>query len=216
MEMKFLQNFPLLIWAALIPCMVLGDDKLAPQQQTNQTNKVMRIREIIAVAGQHARGMPIETRVTRPIPVISDTGLKIILLYYRGVIRPGEGTVISPPLLKMTLNANSGAFESLVESPKELEPPTNAPIPDPPNLIKPGPEVTWQELAVEQQKLLDLYDVLLPGFAANAISPEPQQQRAAEEFNRLFDRLAEPPLRWYYLKTGSGFFSWVNRAAGKR
>jgi hypothetical protein len=64
-----------------------------------------------------------------------------------------------------------------------------------------------------KERLYQLYDLLLPPFAAGQEGPAADLRKLAAEFQSLFARLAEPPLQPYYRFVGQGFFAWLERVA---
>jgi hypothetical protein len=71
--------------------------------------------------------------------------------------------------------------------------------------------MTVYEYLDKRKRLFELYDNLLPEFAARAMRSTPAAHRQAAEFVALFSQLMEPPLIPYYQAVGKEFFDWVRR-----
>ncbi|MDR2212176.1 MAG: hypothetical protein LBE21_00920, partial [Pseudomonadales bacterium] len=71
-----------------------------------------------------------------------------------------------------------------------------------------------EHIIPEFQRILKLYDLLIPAFAAGGYATEQTDvQNAAREFLRYLERHRETPLMALYDRFGDEFFEFVERAA---
>jgi len=174
--------------------------------------QLTKIKTIIDEAVSRSMTLPDETRKSAPIPVRGAKNLEIVFLFSPSRLSPKEGAFLSAPTHRMTLNAQTGKFEGL----KAIKP-ADLGVAD-----KPGQEiglyqqpagVTVDEAIARQNRLYELYDILLPPFAAQRANLSEEQRKFAVEFQKLFPQVTEPPLEKYYRTVGKEFFNWIDQAA---
>jgi len=76
------------------------------------------------------------------------------------------------------------------------------------------PNIKYDESVILRDRLFELYDILFAAWAANP-SPAGQGrlQNQARDFLRIFDQLAEEPLKPYYEALGRDWFGWLRALA---
>jgi hypothetical protein len=133
-------------------------------------------------------------------------------LYSPQRLVPFKGAFLLPPNYRALVDANTGQFVDLTAV-------------SPADLGRADPEdkflgvfnipagVTPEQYTADQARLYQLYDLLLPAFAAGRAAVPEQIKEAAAEFRGLFPRVAEPPLEPYYQAVGNAFFDWLARVA---
>jgi hypothetical protein len=167
--------------------------------------------ELIAIARRYpARALSPEHHQSYPIPVLTRAGLWVGFLYGKGIIvEPGEGLLLQAPTYLAWIDGETGALE-------EMKAVTAAAL----GLHQPEgeflgryltlPERMAPEFLTWQLRLYQLYDALLPAFAAGQAEAAPEIAGAAGDFKRLFAKVTEAPLLPYYRAVGSAFFAWLN------
>jgi hypothetical protein len=71
-------------------------------------------------------------------------------------------------------------------------------------------EGTPEQIGEMWQRLLSLYEVILPAFVRSNGAVTNEVRQAAREFRTLFMRIAEQPLIPYYRALGKAFFAWLD------
>ena len=76
------------------------------------------------------------------------------------------------------------------------------------------PNINYDKSVILAERLFELYDILFAAWAANP-SPASQGrlQNQARDFLRIFDQLAEEPLKPYYEALGRDWFGWLRALA---
>lgn len=171
------------------------------------------IKGLIGEARAHAFSIPIEARQSFPIPLPTADGFKVVFLYSMQILEPGTGrAILCAPTHQTFVDPEAGKFEELrAISPREfgLDHEPGAIIGD--YALPAG--MSSEQFLQEQERLYELYDRLLPPFAARQRKATEEVVQAARQFLALFPRIAEPPLMPYYRAAGAEFFAWLAEAA---
>jgi hypothetical protein len=172
------------------------------------------IREVIREARQQMRALPMESRLSYPMPQSAAPTADVTFLFTITRMDPDKGCVLYCPSYRIVVNAGSGRFVELEEvEPSDfgLAEPADGVIGDA-NL---PPDITSEEFIAKEQRLYDLYDRLLPVLGTKAGQVAEAVRRDAREFVALFREVAEPPLLPYYRVAGKAFLDWLQAAAGE-
>jgi len=168
---------------------------------------LQNVENLVLMARRHSFALPAETRQSLPIPVRDNRGLRIAFLFCpeRAVI--GKGIWLRPPAYRAFVNCQSGKFEELA-----AVVPGDFGQKHPPDefltVFKSLEGVTWKEYVTLQKRLYELYDLLLPPFAARRTAGI---KTIGVEFRELFARISETPLQPYYQAVGQEFFAWLEQ-----
>ena len=178
----------------------------------NDNARLKPITELVSLARQHAiQALPLETRQSYPIPVLLPDGLRVEFVFCTQRARPGSIQLFAPEQL-LIIRATSGAFEPLKNvTPRDFG--RSDPEGDFIGEHKLPPGMSYEESLVQQKKLFDEYDIVLPAFAKNSTQVSPQTKAAAADFKKLFEKLAERPLIPYYHIIGKDFFAWLDKVS---
>jgi len=163
------------------------------------------ITELLAGAGPRTSLLP--------VPALHQGQPQVAYMICFGVVRPGPPQ-IWPPKKVGWLDPVTGKRIALTKvSPADFGQTDPA---DEMLEVKPYkyPNINSDTYVILAERLLELYDVL---FAAWAASPSPADQgrlqNQARDFLRIFDQLAEEPLKPYYESLGRDWFGWLRALA---
>lgn len=168
---------------------------------------LMKISEIDEIAANKSasfvgEGGPVPTL---PIPVMQHGRLKIVFLYYHYSVRHRS---IYPPVYELILDASTAELEEL-----------KAITPDDYGVAHKADEAIGtldkipDNYIHKQQRLYELYDILLPYFMTGMENVTKDIKITAKEFKDQFQDLSLPPLNKFYRAVGKDFFSWLDRIA---
>jgi len=174
---------------------------------------LMKTIQLVKVARINASGpVPEQHRQSLPIPVLRPEGLFILFFYSPALARPKQPTNLWPPEYIMELNVSTGKFKELKSVLSRDFGQTDAPetmigtsaMPD---------GMSFEEYERKENRLYEVYDILLPHFIAHKDTVGPDVALVAKEFKQLFHIVSDLPSRRYYEATGHKFFRWVNDIA---
>ena len=187
--------------------------KPARGQNPIEAHSLLPVQKLIGIARKTSvEGLPIETRQSYPLPVIRGQGIAVEVLYTGSIADPLEGLQIEAPSYHAFVDARTGRLETLERvTPQGYGQPHEAEQIIGTILLPPG--MTAEQFLLQQARLYELYDVLMPVFAAGRTKTNSKVRLAATEFKALFPTLAEAPLLPYYHAAGKAFFAWVEKTA---
>ncbi|MBK8916161.1 MAG: hypothetical protein IPM64_16465 [Phycisphaerales bacterium] len=164
-------------------------------------------KELFALARMHSSGaVPDESRESLPIPIRTREGLRVQFIFFAAVPRPNQ-QLLGVPQYLATLDPKTGALELLRKvTPADFGQSHDRAQPIGPFSLPPG--VTLEEFTRDTERLLQVYDELLPAFGEGRASGTVDAKLRAE-FVKLFARVYEAPLAAYYKSAGGEFFTWV-------
>lgn len=169
----------------------------------------MKVTEIVRLAHMNASGVVgDQSRQSLPIPVISGNKLLIKFFFCPSLALPKQPVKLNPPNYIISLSAEYGRFEALrFVEPKQFgeqhgssEYIGDFSLPD---------GMTVEAYMLKQNRLYEIYDLLLPVFFSNNQNSEKDVIPLAKEFTQLFRILSESSLRAYYRSVGDDFFCWI-------
>jgi hypothetical protein len=196
-------------WLLAPPC---GSSRGKDVRMPNGPLKLKPVVELIQSARQAGMALPDETHLSYPVPVPRPGGLAIDFLYCPCHFVAYQGLFLAPPAHAAQINAETGKCEEL----KAVTPAAYGRR-DPPDRdlgkYEMPPGMKAEEFVAQQKRLYELYDQLLPAFAAGQQGASADVRKAAAEFQTLFARITEAPLQPYYQAVGKDFFDWLARAA---
>jgi hypothetical protein len=168
------------------------------------------VAELRIVAGTAANALGLEYRQSLPIPRRDGSRLVVAFLYAIQRLVPREGAWMLPPSYEASVDAETGELIEL----KSVSP-GDFGRQDPPERFLGAfslPEgMTAEKYKERHAELFSLYDRLLPHFAAAPSSGPADVKQWAQEFTKIFARIAEPPLAAYYDAAASEFFAWLRQ-----
>jgi hypothetical protein len=160
-------------------------------------------------ARAHADSLPIEYRFSLPIPAEPGAKLKVAFLFSLSRLAPGYGAWMLPPSYRVLMDAQTAGFIVL-----ESVTPETFGRHDPPNeflgAFNLPPGMTGDDYKAQEARLFEVYDLLLPEYAAGSAASR-EIKYLADEFVNLFAAVMEPPLAPYYEAAGKQFFAWLRR-----
>ena len=167
--------------------------------------------DLIMSTRAYAATLPIEYRQSLPIPQAPDQGLQVAFLFCLSRLVIGEGAWLLPPGYQALVNAETAEFISLkAVTPSDFDQQdAEDKFLGAYNLPK---DMTTEKYYAREARLLELYDALLPYFAAGSTEVPAEIKTMAEEFTAIFARISEPPLAPYYQAAGKEFFAWLRTA----
>jgi hypothetical protein len=167
---------------------------------------VMEIRRLNQLAGEDmTRELTNQHYGSLPVPVRAAGRAAVAYFYCVANVQRGVGHILYPPSVIALYDAETGQSSGYTPFVPQVY--GLGPSPDetslgafglPPDL----PPVTYTAL---RQRLMSLYDALLPAFAT-AGGPDAVTSR---EYLALFSRVSEPPLRAHYDGVGAEWFGWL-------
>lgn len=172
--------------------------------------RFMKTEEIYKSARiQVGQFVPDEARQSFPIPVRRSDGIKLIFLFCPSFNSPA-GSQMYPPNYLVRLDVLTGKMEERKKVAPQDFAQTHNPN-EPVGLFVLPRRVSVNEYLEKRARLFELYDDLLPAFAAGKAASNSEIRRQATEFVSLFSLLKEPPLIDYYAAVGREFFDWLRR-----
>jgi len=181
----------------------------SPAVVSGEQRFIMKTADLVRSAQAMTIEVVMQDRQSFPIPVIRPDGLHVLFLYYPARPFPGQPSRLAPPDFLLSLEASSRFEELRAVTPREFDQSHQ-----PHEMIG---TYGWRE-GYDQKlaRLNEVYDVLLPEFAAGRSEVGPAVVSAAKEFTELFDLLSEPPLKPYYAFLGRDFFAWIDLVSERR
>src|SRR5262249_46547447 len=157
------------------------------------------VQALIAVAlAQPGAALATETHQSFPVPIPSPKGLRVAFFYCPSLLSIRSGLRLLAPSYLALLNAATSKFEELrAVSPSEFgQKHARRELLGAYDMMPEG--CTPEQVHAMRARLLALYDVLMPPFAARETRSSPDLRRTAAEFRKLFPLLVERPLLPYY------------------
>lgn len=175
--------------------------------------KLKPVTDLIQAARQAGMALPDETHQSYPIPVARGGGLAVDFLYCPCHFQAFKGLFIAPPAHAARIDGETAKLEGLkvvtAADYGQRQPPPDEYI----GKYEMPPGMKPDEFTAQQKRLYELYDQVLPAFAAGQPSLPDDQKKAAAEFQTLFAKLTEAPLQPYYQVAGKDFFAWLTKVA---
>ena len=167
---------------------------------------------LFQIARVRASGtIPDEGRQSLPIPVRAGH-MHVQFFFCPTQLSPREGLRLAPPNYLERIDVETGALIDL-RAVKPAEFGQRHGADEPIGAIVLPPDLTPERYVDLRTRLFQLYDRLMPQFAAGATRPSDAMRDDAREFRLLFDRLREAPLAEYYAAVGADFFAWLEAMA---
>jgi hypothetical protein len=135
----------------------------------------------------------------------------VAFLFAPSVVRQNQPVDLFPPNYVAIMKLVQGKLVILkLIAPKDLgqSHPIDKPIGD---FAMPA-GMSIDEFTSLRDRLFELYDGLVPYFAAKVPARDPRVQASAGEFLKIFEQISEPPLKDYYQSLGKDFFGWLQTA----
>jgi hypothetical protein len=179
------------------------------------TPAFLDIPRLAKLAGLYSAGaLPRDFHQSHPIPVPADEVMHVAFFYCKaGTLSPQAGFQLQPPSYIAFLRVDTGEFEEM----RAVAPVNFGQTQQADEWIgrylSPAQRLS-PEFLTQLIRMYQIYDVLLPRFAARESRSSPELRKFATEFRTLFGRVAEAPLEPYYLLLGTEFFTWLNQIAG--
>jgi hypothetical protein len=151
-----------------------------------------------------------QTHCSYPIPHarIASGSQKFVFLYSISRLVPKQGMYIIAPDHYCIIDAKSGKID--VTKPMK---PSDFGLSDEPGktlgtygLPK---EMSREQFLVSQQRLYQLYDMIVPSFFEGIVNDKTRQ--ASAEFRHMFGQITESVLRPYYKNIGEQFMTWLEK-----
>ncbi|HNT39612.1 MAG TPA: hypothetical protein PKO45_10890 [Rubrivivax sp.] len=165
-------------------------------------------RSLVAdqVPDQSRQSLPV------PVPARAERPLRVAFMYCPAQALPGVNRLAPPNQLAwldpihgtlLAVQAVTPASFGQPDAARELLGEFRLPV-----------GVTAESYLALRERLLQLYDLLLPQWAQWSPAVErPVLQANASEFLQVFGKVGEPPLIPYYYSLGRAFFDWVREVA---
>jgi hypothetical protein len=151
-----------------------------------------------------------EMHQSYPLPFHAKQSIYLRFLFSRAeIIEAGEGLQIWSPRYVVSVEATSGKLEDIqVVTPESfgLKDSTDQPIG---SYLSRAERLSSQAFLASEMKVLQLYDQLLPLYAANTPSGDPSVKSAIMEFDEHFMKVMEQPLLPYYRVIAKDFLLWL-------
>ena len=151
--------------------------------------------------------------ISYPVPALRQGQSQVAFMIYFRVVRPGPPQMWPPDKVGW-LDPVTGKRIALTQvSPADFG--QTDPADEMMKIIQDKyPNIKYDESEILRDRLLELYDILFTAWAANP-SPAGQGrlQNQARDFLRIFDQLAEEPLKPYYEALGRDWFVWLRALA---
>jgi hypothetical protein len=139
--------------------------------------------------------------------------MTFVVMFARGeVLNPEQGLQVWPPHYSAQFGAEDAKFleiRSVQPGDFNLKDDPNAPIgPAPALQVKLEAEYLTKLLA-----WLQAMDALMPAFVAGQAALPPNSKQTARDAQKLYEAVAEPPLKPYYAFVASSFFTWLGKVS---
>jgi hypothetical protein len=197
----------------LIAAGLLGSVSIARSQDMNNTEK--HFKSLVELNILAIRAYPIEPgpRQSLPVPVLHQGQVQIAFMLCPQVLKLGP-VRIRPPSKIIWLNPVSGNLIALTKvSPDDFSQTDFADRELP--KWKFDSDLTIDAFNNLKKRLFELYDILFPAWADDALTPQRREnlKAPAREFLKIFNQVSEPPLRPYYAALGRDWFGWLRELA---
>ena len=177
------------------------------------------VRTLKAAADRAAYSvLSIETAQTQPVPVKTEHGTSIQILYFTMSGRPPAAPKIGPPTHAMWLDGTSAKVQRFwATSPDDLGFPD--PLPKVPGISggDPGdPDIDAEDddesksFVVELERFQALSPEVWGAFAAGSTSVSAETRDRVSEYFQLFLSLTNPDVAPYYTCGAPDFFAWIH------
>jgi hypothetical protein len=154
------------------------------------------------------------TALPLPRAVRPDRPLRVVVLYYREGMRPGEETVF-PPHHQVTLDATTGrVLESTPVTPAALGVARDPGVPT--RGFGLDPAMTASEFWERTDRLMELSAPVWALYATGASALDEGNRNLVAEYETCFRRIAKAPLLPYYEAISGDFLAWLARVLGRR
>jgi hypothetical protein len=196
-----------LLSAIIFGAFYLGTNVI--EQEVSAMNRLLSVQELLTVAGQtSSRSLPIETATTLPIATMSEGKLRVVILYYKEISRPGTDKKMYPPHHIMVLDPSSGEIIKFEEcKPKDFG------IDRKPDQAEMGdgldPKMPGDEFQTKKRRLLEISPSVWEAFASGSTSVDGKSLATVKEYDEIFKRIAKKPLLPYYHAVATDFFEWL-------
>jgi hypothetical protein len=169
-------------------------------------------QEIRRIAGRMSGAvLPDEDADTLPVPIRTDKGVALLVMYYRESGPPDQREV-DLPHYAMHLDGETGkVLRFFACAPKELGiAPPLSPVPG----ADVDPAMDGLAFFHTRERLLDLSPALWAALASDA-EVDASTAEAAKEYLAIFLRITKAEVAPFYLAAAPDFFEWLHSAAQK-
>jgi len=172
-------------------------------------NTLKSARELLEIAGDaSSKVLSDETAESLPLATKSGSTVRIVILYYKESMRPGE-EIMYPPHHIMIIDAESGKIVSFKPcSPSELG--VNKSLDVPEKGFGLEPQMNSTEFWRKTDHFLELSQIVWITFALGTI-PDSQTVAIIREYYSLFKQIAKKPLLPYYKAIAPDFLNWLSQ-----
>jgi hypothetical protein len=171
-------------------------------------SKVKSTEELLQIAGATASKV-LETETARSLPLATKSflNLRIVVLYYRESVIPGE-EIVYPPHYIMVLDARSGKiirFEPC--TPRDLGVNKREGVPEQGFGLDPNmsPDEFWGRI----DRFLEISPIIWQAFDSGKRKFNPKTTGFIKEYYSIFWKILKKPLLPYYSAVAKDFLKWL-------
>lgn len=170
-----------------------------------------KFSELMRLARSHVMDrVPEQSRQSLPVPAVREGLVQIAFMFSPSQALPGVARM-APPDMIAWLNPLDGNLRSISRvTPADFGQSHSAR--DLLGEFRLQPGITAEFYLNLRERLFELYDTLVPAWAASkSLQATPALQAVAREFLQVFGQVSEPPLLPYYHALGRDYFETVRR-----